>query len=558
MSSSARSTYTVSDYLLNRLKDIGIDHLFGVPGDYVLDFLDKVLVSPVKWVGTCNELNAGYAADGYARMNGAGAAVVTYGVGGLSILNSVAGAFAERVPLIIISGAPPVSRRESGDLMHHLISGYDLQLDIFKKTTVDATLLLNPDTAPAEIDRVLSNAISHKLPVYLELPLDVAQRPCSRPEPFASIVSAVSDPAALADAVALAAYHLNKAEHPLILAGIEIPRFGLAGELLHFVEHAELPFAAMLSSKASLPELHPQFVGVYQGGWSREGIRDQVEKTDCLLAAGVWFTDIDTGMFSTRLDPAQMINASNGEVRIGNTLFEDVQLNDFLNGITDAVTPRSYLLSHPREVQTLKPEFSPEKGRPLTASRMYEQINHFLDDQMVLLAEPGDAFCAAIDFQIEEAENFIVQDYYASIGFCTPAALGVALARPRKRPVVLTGDGAFQMTAQEISTLIRMELPAVILLINNDGYLIERVLHQDGAYNDIAAWNYSKLPDVFGKSDFVRGIVATTEDELAEAFAIAGKDDKRFYFIEMKIPDRSCSSVLRQLGEAYARTQAKK
>ena len=165
--------FTVSSYIISRLQEIGIKHVFGVPGDYVLDFLDEIVTSPIQWVGTCNELNAGYAADGYARLNGAGAAVVTYGVGGLSILNAVAGAFAEHVPLIVISGAPPAQRRNSGAMVHHLVSNYYLQLDIYKKITADAVLLTDANTAPDEIDRVIQNAISRKLPGYIELPADM-------------------------------------------------------------------------------------------------------------------------------------------------------------------------------------------------------------------------------------------------------------------------------------------------------------------------------------------------------------------------------------------------
>ena len=171
--------YTVSRYLLSRLQQIGIKHLFGVPGDYNLDFLDEVLASPIRWVGNCNELNAGYAADGYARLNGVGAAVVTYGVGGLSILNAVAGAFAEHVPVIIINGAPPARRRESGAMVHHLVSNYYLQLDIYRKMTADAALLADPKTAPDEIDRVIRNCLALKLPAYLELPADIS-RPLPR------------------------------------------------------------------------------------------------------------------------------------------------------------------------------------------------------------------------------------------------------------------------------------------------------------------------------------------------------------------------------------------
>ena len=549
--------YTVSRYILHRLQDIGIKHLFGVPGDYNLDFLDAVVDSPIKWVGNCNELNAGYAADGYARLNGAGAAVVTYGVGGLSILNAVAGAFAEHVPVIVISGAPPARRRESGAMVHHLVSNYYLQLDVFRKITADAVILTDPNTAPDEIDRIIRNCIARKLPVYLELPADIANAPCRLPGKLLYATPLTSDEDSLAECVKEAAEMFHNSLHPMVLAGVELLRFGLGGETLRLVETTEVPFATMLSSKSILPELHPQFTGIYMGGWSRETVRRQVEDSDCLLSLGVWITDLDTGLFSMNLDNRRMISVGGGNVRIGNHHYHQVQLGDFIRKLALAVQPRSYLASHPAESFRPKQPFMPKPSCVLTAPRLYECINFYLNDQMILLAEPGDAFCAAPEFHIEEAENFIVQNYYCSIGYCTPAALGVALARPGKRPVVLSGDGAFQMTAQEVSTLIRVRCPALIVIINNDGYLIERRLHKDGLYNDIQMWQYSKLPGVFDDGSFVTGIRVTTEEELEQAMKTAARETNKLVLIEACLPNRDCSAGLERLGNAFRQSQQK-
>jgi indolepyruvate decarboxylase len=544
--------YTVSRYILDRLKEAGVDHLFGVPGDYVLDFLDEVLASPIRWVGTCNELNAGYAADGYARLKGIGGAVVTFGVGGLSILNAVAGAYAEQVPLIVVSGAPPARRRESGARVHHLVDSYQLQLDVYKKITADAAILTDPETAPAEIDRVVSTCLARKLPGYLELPADMAVKPCRRPAPDWHKSAAVSDPVSLAECVAEAAAWFHRSAHPLVLAGVELMRHGLGREALQLVETVEIPFASMLSSKSLLPEFHPQFVGIYQGGWSREGVRRQVEESDCLLSLGVWMTDLDTGLFSTRFDDRRVVSAGAGRVRIGDRTCENVQLGDFVRALTSTLHPRSYLDSHPAQARPRRTPFAARPACGLTAPRLYECLDHFLDDQMVLLAEPGDAFCAAPDFMIEEAENFIVQTYYASIGYCTPAALGVALARPGKRPFVLTGDGALQMTVQELSTLIRQRCAAIVVVINNDGYLVERELHVDGAYNDIQMWHYSRLPAVFDRAgDASVGVRVTTEEALVAALDHARRDKDRLHLIEAWLPGRDCSAGLRQLGQSF-------
>ncbi len=550
-----KSDYTVSRYIIDRLLEAGVRHIFGVPGDYVLDFIDEIIDSPINYVGNCNKLNAGYAADGYARLNGSGAAVVTYGVGGLSILNAVAGAFAEQVPLILLSGAPPAHRRESNALVHHLVSGYYLQFEIFKKITVDSAILLDPVKAPDEIDRVIKNCISKKLPVYLEIPADIAITPCVSPKEQLISTPTFSDEDALAECASEVAMKFNNAEHPMVLAGVELLRFGLGREALHLIEAAEVPFATMLSSKSVLPELHPQFVGIYQGGWSRDAVRRQVEEADCLLCLGVRITDLDTGLFSINLDRKKTVFANIENVKVGNHYYQQVQLRDFINRLTPLLNQRSYISSHPTEPYRPRKAFIPKPSTPLTAVRLYECLDSFLDDNMILLSEPGDAFCAAPEFHIDEPENFIVQVYYSSIGYCTSAGLGASLARPEKRPVVLTGDGAFQMTAQEVSTMIKMRCPAIIIIINNDGYLIERMLHEDGPYNDLQMWQYSRLIEVFDDGSFAMGIKATTEEELSHAMETASRERQRLVLIEAYLPGRDCSEGLRRLGESFRKAQ---
>ncbi len=543
--------FTVSDYLLQRLHELGVNHLFGVPGDYVLDFLDRVVAGPIAWIGTCNELNAGYAADGYARMNGVGAAVVTYGVGGFSILNAVAGAFAERVPLVLISGAPPTKRREAGAMVHHLVADYYRQLEIFRMVTADAAMLRDAVSASSEIDRVLGNCISRHLPVYIELPADMAVAECAPPAGPLLMEIPASDPKSLKKCAAEIAERLNEAKKPAILAGIEVARYGLGNDLLRLVEHAEIPYATMLSSKCVLPELHPQFMGIYQGGWSRPAVREHVESSDCLLSLGCWMTDLDTGIFSVNLDPSRVINAIGETVCVGDIRHERIVLKELLRELTPLLRVRSYLEAHPSAPFPLPAKFVPDETAPLGALRVYEALRGFMDDGMVLLAEPGDSFCAAPEFNLQEPENFVVQAYYSSIGFCTPAALGVSLARPGKRPVVLTGDGAFQMTVQEVSTLLRCDCPAVILVINNDGYLVERMLHEDGPYNDIQMWRYADIPAVFATEEKGIGLRVRTEGELHDALLTAERNPDRLVLIEICVGKLDCSEGLQRLGASF-------
>lgn len=546
----------IGTYLIHRLDQAGVRHLFGVPGDYVLDFLDQVIQSPIEWIGNCNELNAGYAADGYARMAGVGAAVVTYGVGGFSILNAVAGACAEQVPLVLISGAPPPARRWANDLVHHLTRDYLLQYDIFRKVTVDSAILINPGTAPDEIDRVLTSCLAHKRPVYFELPMGMAQASCRPPQQISFQVECRSDPRALAECIREAASLLDAAKNPVVLAGVEILRFGLAAEALHLIEHIELPFATTVSSKSVLPELHPQFIGIYQGGVSRREVREQIESSDCVLSLGVWMTDFDTGGFSMKIDETRMISANTEHVKIGYHSYTNVQLFDFITGLEKALSPRSFLTSHPAAPIMRKNPFHPRPEARLTVPRFFEGLNSFLDDEMILMVEPGDAICAAPELYIEEPENFLAQAYYLSIGYCVPASLGVSLARPGKRPVVLSGDGAFQMTAQEVSSLMRFNCNPVIFILNNDGYMIERKLHEDGVYNDVQNWRYHVLPAVFG--DNAIGLRVETEGQLEEALDTARNRPGMLILINLCFPPGDCSSSLEALGARFQAMSAKK
>ena len=367
---------TVGRYLITRLEELGLGHMFGVPGDYVLDFMDRVLDSRIELVGNCNELNAGYAADAYARLNGIGAVCVTYSVGGLSTINSAAGAWAERVPVVYISGAPKSSQRLANTHMHHMSTSYDLQLEMYRKITVDAVQLTNPHAAPEEIDRVLSACVAEKLPVYIEIPVDMVDAPCRAPGPLRSRAERTSDPAALAECVQETVALIDAAEHPVILAGVEVHRFGLAGDLLRLVERIEIPYATTIDGKSVLPEMHPQFVGVYLGGLSREAVRDQLEQSDGLLVFGAMSTDINTGGFTAHLPQGPVIRAHTQRVRIGNHFYEHIWIGDYIKALADALKPRSYASSHPRNSHLARGDFEVVPERPLRVPRFYDRLKH--------------------------------------------------------------------------------------------------------------------------------------------------------------------------------------
>ena len=537
-------TTIVGRYLISRLEQLGLAHIFGVPGDYVLDFMDRVVESSIRLIGNCNELNAGYAADAYARLRGIGAVCVTYSVGGLSAINAAAGAYAERVPLVVISGAPKTTQRLANIRMHHMSSSYDMQLEMYRRITIDAVRLTNGLTAPEEIDRVLHACISECMPVYIEIPVDVVDMQCRAPTPMIFGAQRQSHAAALQECVRESVAIIDASERPIILAGVEIHRFGLADALLQLVEKIEIPYATTIDGKSVLPEMHPQFVGVYMGGLSRDAVRNQMEQTDGLLVFGAMSTDINTGGFTAKLPEDHTIRASKDRVQIRNHYYDQVWLGDYITALTDALKPRSYLSSHPRNPHVVQGEFEVQADQPLRVPRFYNRLNRFLTDDMVLLAETGDAMFAASELHIEEPENFISQAYYLSIGYCLPASLGVALAKPQKRVVLLQGDGAFQMTAPELSTLLRHGCNPIIFLLNNDGYVIERLIH-DGPYNDIQRWSYHLLPQAFA-GDAV-SLEVRTEGELEQALACTAEHPDKLIFINLHLPPDEGSEALTRL-----------
>jgi TPP-dependent 2-oxoacid decarboxylase len=549
------SEMTVGRYLLRRLEEAGLEHMFGVPGDYVLDFMDRVVESRIRLIGTCNELNAGYAADAYARLKGIGAACVTYGVGGLSILNAASGACAECVPVVFISGAPRASQRLAGTHMHHTLSRYQLQLEIFARVTVDSATLTNPHTAPEEIDRVLVNCLSERLPVYLELPVDMVDAPCRAPAALDFHRPRSSHAPALRECVREVATLTDAARRPVLLAGVEVHRFGLGDALRRLAEKTRIPFATTIDGKSALPEQHPLFIGVYMGALSRDAVKAQVEGSDALLCFGAMTTDINTGGFTARLPEQNIVRAHKDRVRVSNHFYEQIWMGDLIEALRAGLRPHRGTLDHPVDPHAARGAYTADSSAPVRVARFYDRLNRFLRPDHLVLAETGDAMFAASELYIGDPEGFVSQAYYLSIGYALPATLGVCLARPDKRAVLLQGDGSFQMTAQELSTLLRQRCNPIIFLLNNDGYVIERLIH-DGPYNDIQPWRYHALPAAFGGDALT--VEVRTEGELEDALTEAAENPGRLVFINLHLPPTEGSAALERLCAALRQLQVAK
>jgi len=533
---------SVGEYLVKALELAGLKHVFGIPGDYVLGLYDLLERSPIQLVGTCTEIGAGYAADAYARINGLGCVCVTYCVGGLNALNAVAGAYAEKSPLILISGAPGLGERALSPLLHHRVRDFNTQRQIFEKVTVAAEALEDPMTAPRQIDAAITACMRQKRPVYIELPRDIVHRPCGqlrvKPEEAPK-----SPPEVLAEALRESASMLRNAKRPVILAGVEIHRFGLQSLLVRLVEKSGFPVAATLLGKSVIGELHPQYLGIYEGAMGREDVRLAVERADCVLFLGAFMTDIDLGGFTSNIDVSRTINATAEQVTIQRHHFDGIVLRDFLEGLLKG---HLGMRRKPRFAPPSKPKpIRFQRGRKLTIRRFFARMNHFLKDDSVVIADPGDSLFGAADLTIHRRTEFVSPAYYTSMGFAVPAALGTQIRRPHLRPIVFVGDGAFQMTGQELSTIVKYGLNPIVLVLNNKGYTTERFI-QDGPYNDVHEWAYHRWPEVMRQG---LGLEAHTEDELEEVLAKAQKHIASYVIVNVHLDPMDCSNALDRLAK---------
>ncbi len=538
---------SIGEYLIRRLCDYGIKHVFGLPGDYVLSFYSMLEQSSLDLVNCTREDCAGYAADAYARVNGMGAVCVTYGVGGLSLANSIAGAYAEKSPVILISGAPGLRERINNPLLHHRVREWRTQLDVFEKICAASLEIIDPATAFRDIDFLLDTAHRTKRPVYLELPRDVVAVVPNHIRSY-SCPQSTSNADSLAEAIKEAVLRIEQATKPVIIAGIELHRYGLQADVVTLAETSGIAIASTMLAKSVVSEVHPLSIGLYMGALGREEVTRFVEESDCVILLGTLLTDIDLGIFTAKLDASNSIFATSDELRISHHHFHDVLLKDFLQGLV-AAKPRAAARSLPPSPAAAQGPFTLEPDRPITISRLVRRLDESLDNQTIVIADVGDALFAASELVIRGQTEFISPAYYTSMGFAVPAALGAKMARPDLKVVSLVGDGAFQMTGMELSTVVRRKLAITVIVLDNKGYGTERVIH-DGSFNDINPWEYQLLPQVLGGGT---GYEVRTEQEFDMALQKSLADTSGMSLIRVHIGRDDHSTTLKRIGQGLAR-----
>jgi indolepyruvate decarboxylase len=536
---------SIGAYLIRRLRDYGIDTVFGIPGDYVLSFYSMLEKSPIKVVGCTREDCAGFAADSYARIHGMGAVCVTYCVGGLSICNSIAGAYAEKSPVVVITGSPGLNERVNNPLLHHKVRDFRTQAEVFEKLCVAGIELTDPVVAFAEIDRVLDTCNRFKRPVYIEIPRDMVHvvphigHSFHRPE-------STSDAQAANEAADEAAALISRSERPVIIAGVEIHRFGLQDRLLAFAEQTKIPIASTLLGKSVISERHPLFIGLYEGAMGRAEVTQFVEESDLVILLGTFMTDLNLGVFTCNLDPNRCIDATSEQLRIRHHHYHGVQLEDFIGSLI-VRRPTPVVRSIPSNLRVDTHTYRLDHDAPITIASMIARLNNQIDDATIVIADIGDSLFAATELTIRERTEFISPAYYTSMGFSVPAAVGAQFARPDARVLVLCGDGAFQMTGMELSTIVRHGFSPVIIVLDNHGYGTERFLHAGNwQYNEIHPWRYSKLPEVLGGGC---GYEVRTEGEFDAALNTAWSERSCFSLIQVHLATTDSSQAMRRLAE---------
>jgi alpha-keto-acid decarboxylase len=543
--------YTVSDYLLDRLAELGVSDVFGVPGDYQLEFLDHVVAHPrLRWVGGANELNAGYAADGYGRLRGMAALVTTFGVGELSAANAIAGSYAERVPVVHIVGGPSKDAQGARRIVHHTLGDGDFEhfLRMSREITC-AQANLVPATATREIDRVLSEVREQKRPGYLLIATDVARFPVEPPSAALPRYTGGTSPRALA-MFTEAASQLIGQHRVTVLADFLVHRLHCVEALNALLAADTVPHATLMWGKSLVDESSPNFLGIYAGAASADSVRRAIEDAPVLVTAGVVFTDMVSGFFSQRINAARTIDVGPDQSAIAGRVYAPLDMAAALDALTAILAGRGVRSAALDAAPVPDPVPEPSPQAPLTQEALWDRISQALTPGNVVLADQGTSFYGMAGHRLASGVTFIGQPLWGSIGYTLPAALGAALAERDRRIVLLIGDGAAQLTAQELGSFGREGLTPVIVVVNNDGYTVERAIHGESAtYNDIVGWSWTELPDAFGVTDALTFRVQTY-GQLDEALAAATASKDRLVLIEAVVPRMDIPPLLAELAQS--------
>lgn len=503
----------VGHFMLDRIKEAGVDLTFGIPGDYVLPVYAAQERCGLKTVVMTHEPSVGFAADAYARLKGLGVALVTYGAGGLNMVNSVALAYAEESPLLVISGSPDTKFRSQKAELHHCVKSFESQLKVMAEVTESHALITNPKTACEEIDRVISTTRKRSRPGYLELPRDILNIEVETPSRIPGAVG--GEPRGLSEAIAEIEARIKAAKQPVILAGAQIHRFKTIDKVIGLVNNLNIPVVTSILGKTAFPESHPNFIGSYFGKFGDPRVREYVESCDLILCLGAVLTEMETGGYSASLPQEKLILVNSHELTIGQHSYPYIDFTMLLEKMVSSTTSGALkdkkfaVPSIPTEKFDLEPN-----QKALSVGSMMDMLNSMLDERYRVVTDLGDCLYAGMGLNTDQ---FIAPGNYSSMGFGVPAGIGAQLADPKRRSLILAGDGGFQMTGNELSTAARLGINPIVVLFDNASYAMMRFIDQKKDYYQLNRWDYVGVAKALGAT----GIKVTSKHEFQEALKTA-------------------------------------
>jgi indolepyruvate decarboxylase len=505
---------SVAEYTLARLSQLGIDKVFGVPGDYAFSIDDAVeKVEGLDWVSCANELNASYAADGYARIRGAAIMSTTYGVGELSALNGVMGSRAHRLPVFHLVGMPSERIQKLGLVTHHNLG--DTVYDRFQAISASAccvSTVLTPDNCVDELERVIREALRQSMPAYIVISEATGLRPIlgtpARGVPLDQVIRQRSDQKELEAAVAAVVGRLAVAKKPVALVTSLVNRYGVGPVAAQLIRLTNLPFAVTPNDKGALDESMPQYLGLYAGDMSSpKGVRDLIEDADLVLdIGGVVLTELNTGLWSGRLDPAKVVSINDNWTRVGDKVFIHVAIGDLLSALTGKTQA---IPDSPRPARELLP-LSGSPADPTSSASFYPRLQRRLKQGDTVVIETGTCMLHLNGALLPSGVTAESQGLWGSIGWATPACLGVAMGKKSGRTWMVTGDGSHLLTLNELAVMGRYNVNPVIFVLNNNLYGIEDILSERGhPYDDLPKVNHHLLPEALGCKGWLSARVST-------------------------------------------------
>ena len=539
-----------AEYLIKKLEELGITDIFGVPGDYNFNILRVIENNPsVKWIGCTNELNAGYASDGYARVKGYGALVTTQGAGELSAINAVAGSFAENIPVVCITGLPSSKNIEKKAPLHHnfLEADYECFHSMYKKITC-ASAFLKRDNAKLEIDRVLKTLIKEKKPIYIAIPSDVALMEISDRN---TDYSFISNKDTLKEAAEKISKKINKSDKPVILGDILVKRFDALTEYREFTAKSGIPVTNLLMGANLISADYEKYLGGYFSSFKNPIAQKYVEDTDCLISVGVMYNDLNSLGLNLPLNINNHIAIYGTYTYIEGQRFDNISMSDVLNAVTPLLRDRDISVEKPNI--GYKPVSSDSSN--LTSEYIYPRLQEFFKEKDVIICETGLLPYGMAQAKLPASADLQMQLIWASIGWATPASLGANIARPQSRVILITGEGAHQMTALEIGTILRHELKPIIIVLNNNGYTTERLLsgNPDEKFNNIMQMNYAKFARTFQGDIWATKV--NTADDFDKALKVTQIMNKMCY-IEICTEQTDAPDLITDLAKSVQETEA--